>query len=87
MAASHYLMVMHTDKPAPVAVAERRPRVALHRWRWEMGTTSKPSKEQVREYMERRQAQHQPPPSCQEIRRQLGWELVQAEREERSRRR
>jgi len=52
-----------------------------------MVNTSKPSKEQVREYMARRQAQHQPPPSCQEIRRQLGWELVEAEREEKCRRR
>ncbi len=52
-----------------------------------MVNTSKPTKEQVREYMERRQAQHQPPPSCQEIRRQLGWDLIEAEREERKKRR
>jgi hypothetical protein len=80
-------MVMHNDKPAAMPVPDRLACLVLHRWRWEMVNTSKPSKEQVREYMERRQAQHQPPPSCQEIRRQLGWELVEAEREERSRRR
>lgn len=80
-------MVMHNDKPASMAIPDRRPCAVLHRWRWEMVNTAKPSKEQVREYMARRQAQHQPPPSCQEIRRQLGWELVEAEREERSRRR
>ena len=79
-------MVMHNDKPASVAFPERLA-CLVHRWRWEMVNTSKPSKEQVREYMARRQAQHQPPPSCQEIRRQLGWELVEAEREESSRRR
>ena len=80
-------MVMHNDKPASMAVPDRLACLVLHRWRWEMVNTSKPSKEQVREYMARRQAQHQPPPSCQEIRRQLGWELVEAEREQRSRRR
>ena len=47
-----------------------------------MITTMKPTKEQVRAYMERRQAQHQPPPSRQEIRRQLGWEQIAMEREE-----
>jgi hypothetical protein len=50
-----------------------------------MVKTVKPTKEQVREYMERRQAQHRPPPSREEIRRQLGWELIEMEREERRR--
>lgn len=49
--------------------------------------TTKPTKEQVREYMERRQAQHLPPPSRQEIRRQLGWDLIVMEREENNRQR
>jgi hypothetical protein len=40
-----------------------------------MVKTVKPTKEQVREYMGRRQAEHKPPPSREEIRRQLGWEL------------
>jgi len=37
----------------------------------------KPAKEQVREYMQRRQAEHKPPPSCEEIRRALGWSLAE----------
>jgi hypothetical protein len=45
----------------------------------------KPAKEQVRE-SERRQAQHRPPPSREEIRRQLGWELIEMERDEQRRR-
>ena len=80
-------MVRYHDKPAFMAFPDRPACPVLHRWRCDMVNTVKPSKEQVREYMARRQAQHQPPPSCQEIRRQLGWELVEAEREERSRRR
>jgi hypothetical protein len=51
-----------------------------------MVKTVKPSKEQVREYMERRQAQHKPLPTREEIRRQLGWELIEKERDERRRR-
>jgi hypothetical protein len=47
-----------------------------------MDPTCKPTKEQVREYMERRQAAHTPPPSRDEIRRQLGWDLIEAERKE-----
>lgn len=39
-----------------------------------------PSKEQVRQYMTQRVAQHSPPPSQEEIRRQLGWELIDASR-------
>jgi hypothetical protein len=50
-----------------------------------MVKTVKPTKEQVREYMGRRQAEHKPPPSREEIRRQLGWELIEMEREERRR--
>jgi hypothetical protein len=46
----------------------------------------KPAKEQAREDMERRQAQHRPPPSREEIRRQLGWQLIEMERDERRRR-
>lgn len=51
-----------------------------------MVKTVKPTKEQVRDYMERRQAEHRPPPSREEIRRQLGWELIEMERAERRRR-
>jgi hypothetical protein len=51
-----------------------------------MFNTVKPTKEQVREYMGRRQAEHKPPPSREEIRRQLGWELIEMERDEHRRR-
>jgi hypothetical protein len=46
-----------------------------------MPQTSKPSNQQVRDWLQERQAQRTPPPSLEEIRRQLGWELVQAARE------
>jgi hypothetical protein len=39
----------------------------------------KPAKEQVREYMLRRQAEHKPPPSCEEIRRELGWSMADSD--------
>ncbi|GGY19581.1 hypothetical protein [Pseudoduganella dura] len=35
-----------------------------------------PSKEAVREYLERRNHDAEPPPTPEEIRRQLGWGLV-----------
>jgi hypothetical protein len=34
-----------------------------------------PSKEQVRHYLQQRQAEHKSPPTLEEIRRQLGWQL------------
>lgn len=37
---------------------------------------SKPTKEQVREWQQQRPNDHTPPPSPEEIRRQLGWDLV-----------
>jgi hypothetical protein len=43
-----------------------------------MGQQQQPSKEQIRQYMESRQAQQCPPPSMPEIRRQLGWGLIAA---------
>lgn len=36
-----------------------------------------PSKEEVRVYMQRQISEHRPPPSGKEIRRQLGWELIE----------
>ena len=48
--------------------------------------TVKPSKEQVREYMARRHEQHHPPQTLEEIRRQLGWDLIAMERAERKHR-
>jgi hypothetical protein len=35
-----------------------------------------PSKEEVRQWMQQRQVDHKPPPSPSEVRRQLGWHLV-----------
>jgi hypothetical protein len=46
-----------------------------------MTQTSKPSNQQVRSWMQQRQVDRTPPPAPEEIRRQLGWGLVEAERE------
>jgi hypothetical protein len=47
-----------------------------------MTDTTRPTKETVREYMERRtHAPLDPPPSAEEIRRQLGWHLMPASRQ------
>lgn len=45
-----------------------------------MDRCGKASKEQVRQYMLRQQAEHKAPPSIEEIRRQLGWTLCAAQR-------
>jgi hypothetical protein len=42
-----------------------------------MATTTRPDKEQVRAWMAERQQQSAPPPAPEDIRRQLGWWLVQ----------
>ncbi|QNA88747.1 hypothetical protein G4G28_09990 [Massilia sp. Dwa41.01b] len=39
-------------------------------------TTKNPPKHLVREYLERRSRDPKPPPTPEEIRRQLGWEMV-----------
>lgn len=44
-----------------------------------MTQTSKPSNQQVREWMQRRQVDRTPPPTPEQIRRELGWGLVEAE--------
>jgi len=41
-----------------------------------MTQTSRPTKEQVREHMERRAQQNAPPPSPERIREELGWRLL-----------
>ena len=41
-------------------------------------TGKRPTNEEVRSWMQKRQADKSPPPSPDEIRRQLGWELVEA---------
>jgi hypothetical protein len=48
-----------------------------------MDLPSKPTKEQIRQYMSERLAQQCSPPSCGDIRRQLGWCLAQAAEEDR----
>lgn len=40
-----------------------------------------PTKEQVRKWMQDRQAQRTAPPSPEEIRRQLGWGMVQGQKQ------
>ena len=46
---------------------------------------SQPSKEKIRNYMQDRGKSHKPPPSQDEIRRQLGWELIEMQRSDRFR--
>jgi hypothetical protein len=41
-----------------------------------MPVTSHPPKHLVREYLERRSKDSQPPPTPEEIRRQLGWGML-----------
>jgi hypothetical protein len=40
---------------------------------------TQPTKEQVRAYMTARESARRPPPSPEEIRRQLGWRLLRAD--------
>jgi hypothetical protein len=42
---------------------------------------ARPSKEQVRAYLENRRMEHKMPPSLEEIRRQLGWDLCEISRQ------
>lgn len=46
-----------------------------------------PTKEQVREYMQRRQAERTPPPDQKQMRRELGMDLIEAERKDQAGRR
>lgn len=41
-----------------------------------MATINHPTKQVVRAYLERRKRDSQPPPTPEEIRRQLGWGLM-----------
>ncbi|EGF32369.1 hypothetical protein IMCC9480_2548 [Oxalobacteraceae bacterium IMCC9480] len=45
-----------------------------------MSDSKQPTKEQVREYMGRRQRARKPPPDPREVRRQLGWDLAEIQR-------
>ncbi len=42
-----------------------------------MTDTKKPDKETVKRYLDERHKNKQPPPTPEEIRRQLGWELIE----------
>lgn len=50
-----------------------------------MTSTTKPDRQLVREWMDRRAYDNNPPPTPAEIREQLGWTIAEAEREERDR--
>ncbi len=41
-----------------------------------MAKANHPPKQAIRDYLDRRKQQHKPPPTPEEIRRQLGWGLV-----------
>jgi hypothetical protein len=51
---------------------------------WRKPTQPTPTKEQVREYLKHRRQERTPPPDIKEIRRQLGWDLVDADRRKKS---
>ncbi|RJF91891.1 hypothetical protein D3871_24750 [Noviherbaspirillum saxi] len=58
----------------PVWLFQRsRPDFQFELKRASMLTEQKPTKEQVRRYMEQRKAEHTPPPSLEEIRKRLDW--------------
>lgn len=46
-----------------------------------MTQTEKPDREVVRSWMRERQVERVPPSSLEEVRRQLGWHMVETERE------
>jgi hypothetical protein len=53
-----------------------------------MGQNQKqPTKQAVRQYMEGRQREHKPPPDAKQIRRELGWDLIEQERKDQAGRR
>ncbi len=41
-----------------------------------MTQTTHPSKELVRQHMQQRVKDHTPPPTPEQVRRELGWELI-----------
>lgn len=49
----------------------------------EMAATQ-PSKEVVRDWLHREIARRRPPPDIKQIRREIGWDLAEAERESKS---
>ena len=49
-----------------------------------MDHTKQPTKEAVRNWLQSRQEQRRPLPDPQQIRRELGWEMVRVEQEQRN---
>jgi hypothetical protein len=47
-----------------------------------MTQTTKPPRQAVRNWMQQRQTEQAPPPSPERIRELLGWNLIEAEREQ-----
>lgn len=45
-----------------------------------MKQMTRPSNEQVRSWMQQRQMDRTPPPEPEQVRRELGWHMVEAER-------
>lgn len=45
-----------------------------------MTRTKQPSKEVVREWLRNELGQHRPPPDPMQLRRELGWDLIAASR-------
>ena len=45
--------------------------------------TKQPSKEDVRDWLKRELAEQRPPPDVKQIRRELGWDLLQTRRQPR----
>jgi len=50
-----------------------------------MDSLKQPTKEQLRRYLTERHNAHCPPPAMEEIRRQLGWRLVELTQRHQSR--
>lgn len=51
-----------------------------------MTNTTHPPKQRVRDYMDRRTHSEESPPTPEDIRRELGWAIIEAEREARDER-
>lgn len=49
------------------------------------GNMSQPSKEQVRKWLDKQITAHKLPPTPKQIRRELGWGLLEAERSQKRR--
>ena len=45
---------------------------------------SKPTKEQLREWQQKNRDAHRPPPSPEEARRELGWDMEKAHQEQKN---